>query len=237
MIKAVLFDFYGTLAYDTINFNETWYAYYTFLYNQFNKPKDYQSYLTAMHKTIDWAKYLREVKHREVTFYQFHTRVLKLLDISISNNILDTLYEIYLKHKKVIFYDDVEKILEEVKKQNYKVGLISNANSILPAMKLKDAGLDVYFNKICISSEIGIRKPHPRIFECVLHALQVSPNDAVMVGDHFKLDIFGAKRIGMKAILIHRTEKSKIHDERYSPDFIINSISELPSVLKALNTF
>ena len=235
MIKAVLLDFYGTLAYDTIDFNATWNAYYLFLKSQFNALADYQTYLAALQKTIEWAKYMREIRLHEVTFYQFHSRVLSTLNIPSSRKILDALFSIYLKHKDIYFYQNVEHILEKLKHEGYKVGLISNANSLLPFMKLKEKGLNTYFDKICISSELGIRKPHPYIFKCALESLQVTPNETVMVGDHFKLDIFGAKRLGMKAILIRRTEKSKIHDKKYSPDAIIDDISQLFVALKNLD--
>ena len=235
MIKAVLLDFYGTLAYDVIDFDTTWSSYYHFLNSEFNTPSDYQTYLEALQKTIEWAKYMREVKLHEVTFYQFHSRVLSLLGISVSRRILDSLFSIYLKHKTIYFYQDVDIVLKNLKQEKLKIGLISNANSLLPLIKLKERSLDKYFNKICISSELGIRKPHPYIFKCVLDSLQIFPEEAVMVGDHFKLDIFGAKRLGMRAILIRRTEKSKVHDLKYSPDAIIDDISQLSLVLKNLD--
>ena len=90
MIKAVLLDFYGTLAYDTIDFNATWNAYYLFLKSQFNALADYQTYLAALQKTIEWAKYMREIRLHEVTFYQFHSRVLSTLNIPSSRNWINT---------------------------------------------------------------------------------------------------------------------------------------------------
>ena len=236
MIKAILLDFYGTLAYDTIDFDATWKDYYSFLFSRFKTPKTYQIYLDALQKTIDWAKYMREIKLQEVTFYQFHSRVLAHLNIPISQKTLSFLFSIYLKHKSVHFYDGVSTVLEKLKQKGYKLVLISNANSLLPLMKLRERKLDRYFNKICISSELGIRKPHPYIFRCALSALHLSSDETVMVGDHFKLDIFGAKRLGIKAILIRKSEKSKIYDENYSPDAVIDNISQLPTVLEKMDS-
>lgn len=234
MIKAVLLDFYGTLAYDTIDFNATWSEYYHFLFSHFKTPKTYQIYLAALQKTIDWAKYMREIRLQEVTFYQFHSRVLAYLNIPISQKILKSLFSIYLRHKNIHFYDGVNAVLEILKQNGYKLVLISNANSLLPLMKLRERKLDRYFDKICISSELGIRKPHPYIFMCALNSLHLSSGEAVMVGDHSKLDIFGAKRLGIKAILIRRSEKSKICYDKYSPDVIIDGILQLPDALKRL---
>ena len=95
MIQAVLLDFYGTLAYDTIDFDATWNAYYLFLKSQFNTPVDYRTYLVALQKTIEWAKYMREIRLHEVTFYQFHSRVLSFLNIPSPKTILDALFKIF----------------------------------------------------------------------------------------------------------------------------------------------
>jgi putative hydrolase of the HAD superfamily len=50
------------------------------------------------------------------------------------------------------------------------------------------------------SSEVGLRKPHPAIFERALDALDVEPEQALFVGDRLFEDIRGAAELGMTTV-------------------------------------
>ncbi len=75
---------------------------------------------------------------------------------------------------------------------------------------------------------IVIGKPTLRFFLVALRQLGTRPEETIMVGDNMESDIVGAKKIGMKTILIGRRETK----QKIKPDMILNSISELPRVLK-----
>jgi putative hydrolase of the HAD superfamily len=50
------------------------------------------------------------------------------------------------------------------------------------------------------SEEVGIRKPDPKIFQLVARRLNVQPAEIVHVGDNLRMDVWGAKNAGLKAI-------------------------------------
>jgi putative hydrolase of the HAD superfamily len=50
------------------------------------------------------------------------------------------------------------------------------------------------------SSEVGVRKPHPEIFERALEALEVEPERALFVGDRLYEDVRGAAEVGMTTV-------------------------------------
>jgi putative hydrolase of the HAD superfamily len=50
------------------------------------------------------------------------------------------------------------------------------------------------------SSEVGVRKPHPQIFERALEALGVEPENALFVGDRLYEDVRGAGELGMTTV-------------------------------------
>jgi len=68
-------------------------------------------------------------------------------------------------------------------------------------MALKKIGLDQCFNIILTSVDADYDKPDEKIFLNALKALNVQPEEAVMVGNRISTDIVGANRIGMKTIL------------------------------------
>lgn len=116
-----------------------------------------------------------------------------------------------------------------------KLGMISNAGDAHDAHTLVDnAGLRPHFGKIWISAEVGLRKPHARMFELALDYFQVRPKDAVMVGDSLAEDILGAINMGIASIWITRradTPENRANSLRIIPDHSIKKLSELPATL------
>ncbi len=51
-----------------------------------------------------------------------------------------------------------------------------------------------------MSAEVGWRKPHRALFEHALDALDVSPEDAVHIGDKRREDVGGADALGLRTI-------------------------------------
>ncbi len=109
---------------------------------------------------------------------------------------------------------------------HFKLGLITNGLSCLQHEKIDASGLRPYFNAIIVAGDIGFAKPDPRAFQILLKDLQVSPHNALMVGNSVQGDIGGAQAAGIKAILIDR---GKIHgaDDTITPDLVIHQLTEL----------
>jgi FMN phosphatase YigB (HAD superfamily) len=84
-----------------------------------------------------------------------------------------------------------------------KIGLISNAGRSTRTYTrlLRSLGILKYFDSLTISSEVGYLKPRREIFEQAIRSLSIRPSEAIHVGDSFKLDVFGATSFGMNAAL------------------------------------
>ena len=75
-------------------------------------------------------------------------------------------------------------------------------------------------------------KPSETFFNIALESLQVSPNEAVVVGDDITSDILGAERTKMQSILV-KTGKFKpdqLEKPMAKPTWVLNSIAELPNM-------
>jgi HAD superfamily hydrolase (TIGR01509 family) len=116
-----------------------------------------------------------------------------------------------------------------------KLGVISN--SIQPARYLDGVleryGLKGFFTATVYSSEAGVAKPHPAIFQAALRALQAPPERTVHVGDRLLNDVAGAQAVGMAAILIEVPQRVEF-DRDITPDARIRELPELPAALDAL---
>jgi HAD superfamily hydrolase (TIGR01549 family) len=100
-------------------------------------------------------------------------------------------------------YPDTKPILEMMEKKDLVLGVVSNATD-LAVRVLDNLGLTKYFDTIVVSQEVGVRKPSPEIFRIAAKRAGVSPSRCLYAGDKFSVDVVGAKRAGMNAVLIDR---------------------------------
>ncbi len=78
----------------------------------------------------------------------------------------------------------------------YKLGVISN-NFGNTAGWCDDYQFTPLLDVIIDSTVLGISKPDPGIFEAALSELRVSPTESIYIGDSYKVDMVGAKGVGM----------------------------------------
>jgi len=135
--------------------------------------------------------------------------------------------------EKLPFLDEV---LRELKSRGYELGIITNtvvSREEHVRMALRRIDLEKYFDVIVTSVDVGFNKPDERIFLKALKAVNVKPEEAVMVGNRIAADILGGNKIGMKTILYKWNERysNEITTPEEQPTRIINSLKELPKIL------
>ncbi len=80
------------------------------------------------------------------------------------------------------------------------LGLVTNGISQVQRTRIARLGLQDLFSAIVVSSEVGVAKPAPEIFDIVLDALDNPSRDSVvMVGDSLSSDVAGAIASGIDA--------------------------------------
>ena len=100
------------------------------------------------------------------------------------------------------------KMLEQLKKQRYYIGLISNTSNCV-IKKIKKTELFDYIDYPLFSFDIGLIKPNYKIFIEMLTRAKCKPNEAMMIGDSLIDDIIPSKRLGMNAIQFKNYEQLK----------------------------
>jgi putative hydrolase of the HAD superfamily len=95
----------------------------------------------------------------------------------------------------------VRESLEQLRAANIKLAVVSNSEGTIEQM-LTEIDLRELFDAVLDSSVVGFTKPDPRIFQIALDRLDVSPADAIMVGDSPSADVEGARAVGIRAALI-----------------------------------
>ncbi len=130
-----------------------------------------------------------------------------------------------------LFPDSIE-ALERIKRLPVKVGVVSNSRSDWMVREVTTRlGLAPYFDAVVTSAESRIRKPGTKPFLKALKTLNVRRQETVMVGDTFKTDIVGAKRLGMRAILVLRNSHL-VEQDGVRADATVRSLVEAASIIE-----
>lgn len=147
--------------------------------------------------------------------------------------------QIYRNHlPNIALTDETKLVLEQLKAQGVKLGLITDGRSVQQRNKINVLGLEQYFDEdlIIISEEFGSEKPSSRNY-CYFMDKFPTCNDFTYVGDNLKKDFIAPNALGWMTICL-KDDGTNIHkqvfeglDGERSPKGVINSISELMEIL------
>ena len=107
--------------------------------------------------------------------------------------------------------------LQEALSSLVEQGLILSALSDFPvARKLETLGVDRYFTYRSCAQDTGYLKPHKEPFLHMAGLMGFDPSEILYVGDSYRKDMVGAKRAGMKTILLTKSPRGTTEREKYS---------------------
>lgn len=121
-------------------------------------------------------------------------------------------------------------VLRFLRAKGLRIGIISDAQTEYAVNEMMVAGVLPLLDCLVMSAEFRFQKPDRRLFECALNRMRVRPSEVVHVGDHMYRDIMGAKQVG-----IHTVFKRSMYGERFAghctPEDVIRDIGDLPRIL------
>ena len=137
------------------------------------------------------------------------------------------IYEEWAACQHFSLYDDVPDVIRELHARGLTIGLISNTQRCLSSFQ-SHFDLDGMFAVAVSSAAHGFMKPHPSIFQAALAQANATVDEAVMVGDSLDHDIHGARRVGMRAVLVSRSGLPASCPEDVP---VITTLRDLPALL------
>ncbi len=203
---------------------------------------DSEQFAEDLHERFDYYFHSKEKEWREYTTEYILTGLLhdygyEEVPAEELRPAIDAMYSISQQHW--LLEEDTISMLETLRDQGYRIGLISNAADDKDVQTLVDVhGLREFFDVVIVSAGVGIRKPSAEIFRMALEHWGVDPEQVVMVGDTLNADVLGAQNVGMSSIWItrHGVRPDNIEvQEVIQPDASISTLSELPDLLSSWN--
>lgn len=144
----------------------------------------------------------------------------------------EVLYELA---NKAYLREGAQEMLDHMRSRKLRTALVCNGSILRCNMIVDRLDIRNYFDTIIISEEVGYEKCTGAPFRRALARLKLLPDEAVVVGNNMDEDIAGAKKTGMRAILLERGKKAAAASEDgYKPDYRIKSLIELKKILKEL---
>jgi putative hydrolase of the HAD superfamily len=140
------------------------------------------------------------------------------------------IYQEWAACQHFFLYEDVPAGLEALAQRNLRIGLISNSHRSLESF-LSHFELDGLIDVAVSSAKHGFMKPHASIFEAALKLAGVGASEALMVGDSLSQDVEGARRVGMRGVLVRRAESIEHPGQALHDVPVIRSLIELTDLI------
>ncbi len=221
--KGLVFDLYGTLI--DLKSNET--------HNEFHRLAMWlsnENIQVSGHVLMNYyrqkcselyANALKTVKFPEVDILQVFKDAITLFSGKpCSEEFARKAALVFrtLSIKSISLYPNARRILRELKRRGYSMGIISNAQAAFTIPEIEDLKLWQFFEFIILSSDVGCSKPDNKIYAIASRQLEFPPDKTAFIGDDLYGDIFGANQHGYKTVFVKTNVGNMTSPGKVSPD-------------------
>ena len=137
------------------------------------------------------------------------------------------------REANLMAYPNVNKTLMALAKSGIKLGVVSDAPSREAWMRIYYLNLYHFFDVVITFDDSGERKPSEKPFKMCLDALDLDPEETIMVGDCPERDVVGAQKLGMKTAFARYGDTfGTVHS---GADWDLNDIYQLFMIINEYN--
>ncbi|MDR0794992.1 MAG: YjjG family noncanonical pyrimidine nucleotidase [Tannerella sp.] len=227
--KSIFFDLDDTL-WDTNHNNreclEEIFADYAFDRHYDSFETFYRFYMP--HNMKLWGKYRNHEIDRQTLILERFLYVLRPMGIE------DNVFVLRLNHdflqrtatKTKLIPGAIE--LLEYLYPFYRLFILSNGFREIQALKLQNSNLACYFEKVILSEDANIQKPHKEIFDFALTNTNSRRNESLMIGDCLEADIEGAYHAKIDQLWYNPDNH---FCKRIVPTFQVRTLGEIGEIL------
>ncbi|MEM3012991.1 MAG: HAD family hydrolase, partial [Candidatus Hadarchaeales archaeon] len=135
--------------------------------------------------------------------------------------------ELFERSREAVrIYPEVPGVLEELRREGYRLLLLTNAPREFASFQLGVLGLEGYFDRFFSSfSDFRRIKRSEETYLRILQECSLSPSQLVHVGDHFEYDYQVPRRVGIKAFYLDRKGRT-------SGEFVVRDLREFRERLR-----
>ena len=212
--KVVVFDVYGTL-FDVNSAAE--------------KCKDkigskWETFANFWRTTQLEYTWLRSLMNRHKNFWDVTEDSLEksMKVFNINKNMKNELLSLY---KILSPYPEVRGVLEELKKRNFKLAILSNGTPDLLNELVENNKLNNLFDDLFSIEEVKIYKPDPKVYELPIKKYKIKSNEITFLSAN-TWDVSGGGNFGYNSIWVNRN-KSIFDILDFQPKNEISNLTQL----------
>jgi len=200
MVKAVLFDFWGTLAENGA------YSPTKGTLKILRVRMDFKEFIVKFEDVFFKKSYPTQEDAFMAVCDEFRVRPLPI--------VISKLIGLWNKNKLFAKpYPEAVQALQALKDKGLKLAIVSNTQKGAVEDVLAKHDLAKYFDAVVLSYKHHALKQHGDLYNIALKELGVSKDDAIVVGDSVETDLEGAKAAGIKGILVDRKGRREYPDK------------------------
>jgi len=128
-------------------------------------------------------------------------------------------------------FPEVPAVLKRLKQAGLQTAILSNGSPKMLDAVVKGANLSGLIDAVLSVEEVGVYKPHPKVYQLAVDRLRV-PASAIAFQSSNAWDAYAASAFGMQVVWCNRYAQRR---ERLPgrPDHEVRSLSELPGLVGA----
>jgi HAD superfamily hydrolase (TIGR01549 family) len=158
-------------------------------------------------------------KHGYKDWRSYFSRVPWRLKENVDQRTLDSVVKLF-ESKPYRLYPDAAEAIPKAKKCGFKTAIVAT----IAHFQFDEAIRPVkqYIDFVMTGYEAKCDKSNPRMYLRVLEALGVDPQEAIMIGDDFELDVLLPKKLSINTLMLNRNRETK----RQSVDAFVYDLDE-----------
>ena len=216
--KAIIFDAYGTL-FDVNSAAE----------KSKNKIGDkWEAFANYWRTTQLEYTWLRSLMHRHKDFWQITEDSLDK-SMKVFNIDKDMKTELLNLYKKLSPFSEVKETLENLKKKEMKLSILSNGTPELLNELVVSNKLDAIFDDIFSIEEVRIYKPDSKVYDLPVNKYKIKPNEIIFLSAN-TWDVSGGGNYGYNSVWVNRNN-TVFDNLDYKPFKEIKSLQQLLDIV------
>ena len=172
-------------------------------------------------------------------------RLLDSYKIEYNQNIIKVLLDIYHYHTdlKIFLNEETKKLLIDIKKRGYYLGIITDGIPKVQRNKIKTLLLEDLVDYYIVTDEFGsieYRKPNPISFKQILNHFNLTADEMLYIGDNPKKDFAVSQHLPIHTVHYKNVESLYLGSDYLNdikPEFMIDDLTKIFEIIKELNSY
>jgi HAD superfamily hydrolase (TIGR01549 family) len=222
MISAVIFDLDGTLVTFSLDVKACRTEIINYLAEQEIPRELFSLKETGFDMLIKAEKHLKTKPTTKTTFPNIKRKVHSIVEK----------HEL-MSAKVTKIFPGIPETLKSLKDMNLKLALCTISGKKATKFILERFNLEHFFDVVITRDQVSEVKPHPEHLEAVLDALNVLPQNSLLVGDSVK-DVVCASRVNILSVGVTTGLSTKKNLVSSGANYIASSANDVTKLIQSL---